>query len=162
MKTTVKKVYVETIDNGKVRMRAIPIRTPSGELMTRRLKRLIEGKIRQNYGSWCELRDEEAQIFTQHEVYYVGMIWKRPCLLLQELVQDRIGLQHELYKLEGECDLTRSQPCAVASNATNLEISSAILCEIELRKDIKHRIRELDVIMESHDKESALPTSYSW
>ncbi|MBR6505810.1 hypothetical protein IKT18_03190 [Candidatus Saccharibacteria bacterium] len=148
METTVKRVFVAVMDNGKSRVLPCPIRTADGKLMTQRLKRLINGNYQWNYAVWCDDCDD-AHIFVNHDVYSQGLVWKRPLTLLTEIAQDRIELQHELYMLEGSSELTRAAPVLVPADATNSEISNIVLHELELRQAIKSRLRELSDIKKS-------------
>ena len=151
METTVKRVFVEVIDNGKPRVLPCPIRTTDGKLMTQRLKRLINGNYQWNYAVWrndCE----DAHIFVNHDVYSQGLVWKKPYTLLTEIVQDRVELQRELYMLEGTSELTRVAPVLVLDDATNSSISETILHELELRKAIKSRLRELGDIKSAQSR----------
>lgn len=83
------------------------------------------------------------------------MVWKQPCVLLQEIAHDRAELQHELYLLEGENDLSSAQLAPIPPAATNLDVSLAIWRELELRRAIKRRIRELDRTKALRDTEAA-------
>jgi len=151
METTVRKVFVEVIDNGKLRVLPCPIRTADGKLMSQRLKRLISGNYQWNYAVWRDDCDE-AHIFVNHDVQSLGLVWKKPYTLLTEIVQDRIELQRELYMLEGTSELTRVAPVLVLDDTTNAGISEIIMRELELRKAIKSRLRELGDIKNAQSR----------
>jgi hypothetical protein len=93
----------------------------------------------------------------------MGMVWKRPCRLLEEIIEDRFRLQHELFMLEGISDLTEARKNLVSLEAAeDFEISLAIWYELDLRKSIKQRIRELDFIVATCNAEPKIPVPYSW
>ena len=145
METSVKRVFVEVIDNGKSRVLPCPIRTKDGKLMTQRLRRLLAGKYQWSYGSWCDISDD-AHVFISHDVFPVGLVWRKPYTLLEEIAQSRLELQYELYMLEGSSDLTQATPVLVLPDSSNFEISSIMWRELELRHAIKRRIKELGEI----------------
>ena len=145
MRTTVDRVYVEVIDNGKAGLRSYPIRTPEGELMAHRLEQLVAGKFHE-----------------QPDIRSVGMYWKEPYQLLQEIVDNRAELQHELYKMEGTSELAMTPILLVPKKAPSCTISELILKELRLRKQIKARLRELDQIKEAKDAKGPIPVPYSW
>ncbi len=181
MRTTVEKVYVETIDDdGRIGLASYPIRTEEGRLMINRLKRLLKIDIQQVNGPWRDPHGNEsdsAHIVFLDEPHYIGLVWKRPCQLLDEIIQARIDLQNELFRLEGESDLTSANSEAVAlCNLPNVEVSKMILQELELYKKIRSRIRTLDntkdeqrklKICESETENVAgrvgvIPAPYTW
>ena len=149
MKTTVKTVTVEITDNGKRKYLTFSIATKDGDLMTNRLKKLLAGKISYCGNIW---RDGHG-IFVDpiRDVHFVGMVWRPPYQLLQELIADRIQLQRELYKLEGKSELTNIQGVVTPKTVTSDVITEFVLDEIRTRELVKKRIRELDRIKDIKD-----------
>lgn len=145
LKTTEKTVIVEFRDNGKLKRHTWPIATANGDLMLNRLSRLLDGKIGHGindfYGEW-------------HDIEYVGMIWPRPCRLLEEIRQSRLKLERELAELLDK-DEYFSESVWTPPNALDDQISDAIKREISLRKKAKAQIRaireEIDLGAQYHE-----------
>lgn len=135
MKTTERNVIVEITDNGKLKRHVYSIATGDGELMTHRLKRLLSGKIGHKRGDFYGER---------YEIHFMGLVWAPPYRLLQEVLQDRIRLQRELFSLEGESELTQISPAPIPEKASDTKISTLLLRELDYRASIKARIRELE------------------
>lgn len=149
MKTTVKSVEVELIDDGRRVVRRYSIATKSGELMTHRLEKILNGNVIRNheerldahYGDW-------------HEIQFIGMVWQPPYQLLREIAEDRTGLQRELFSMEGASDLTEYPTLDVPMKECSCKISELILTELNLRKKLKTRLAELDQIKARKDSET--------
>ena len=173
MKTTVEKVYVQELwSDGNIITRAYPIRTPDGRLMIERLKQLASsGKAQQHGGIQYDAHGDGhdgTHIFTQYKISRLGIDWRGSWSLLNEIIESRADLQNELFKLEGESELTR-YIAPLPSDATNPEISATILDELGLRKKIQQRIRQLDQSKAKQaeaeqSKKDQLPISvpYTW
>ena len=141
MKTAVKNVEVELIDDGRRAIRRYSIATKNGILMTHRLEKLLNGNIIRNheerldahYGDW-------------HEIQFIGLVWQPPYQLLREIAEDRLGLQRELFNMEGSSDLTEYPTLDVPMKECSHKISELMLQELHLRKKLKARLTELDQI----------------
>lgn len=144
MTTTEQSVIVEITDNGKLKRHVYPIVNGDGELMTHRLRRLLAGKIGHKQGDYYGER---------HKVHFVGLVWRPPYQLLQDILQDRIRLQHELVMLEGDSELARMPPTVIPDKETDTKVTTLVLRELKNRTAIKARIRELDRIKEAQATE---------
>ena len=148
MKTTVKTVTVELIDDGHRTFRTYSIVTKNGILMTHRLEKLLAGnvirhheeRLDSHYGEW-------------HDVQFVGMVWQPPYKLLREISDDRKELQRELFNMTGSCDLTDYPTLDVPMKECSHKITELIQTELRLRKQLKARLRELDDIKTIKDLE---------
>ncbi len=134
MKTTQKSVTVEVMDGGKMKRYVFPIVTSDGDLMTHRLRRLMAGKIGHGHSAACS---------EQRDVRYLGMIWRPPYTLLQEIVWDRLRLQHDLSQLGDASELAEMPITVIPDRAPNDEITSLTLRELRARTRMKVRINEL-------------------
>ena len=149
LKTTVKQVTVELIDDGHRVMRQYSIATKDGILMTHRLEKLLSGsvirrheeRLEAHYGEW-------------HDIQFIGMVWQPPYRLLQEISEDRKELQRELFNMAGSSDLTEYPTLTVPMKECNHKISELIKTELDLRKQLKARLRELDDIKTIRDLEA--------
>ena len=130
MKTSEKSVVVEVEIGGKVVRHAYPIVTKNGELMTHRLKRLMAGNVGRPRGPHGEHDD----------AHFVGMIWKPPYSLLQEILRDRMELQDKLRELEGKSNFTEAEPAVIPDRAENGKITTMIQDELRFRGILKARI----------------------
>lgn len=143
MKTSEKYVVAQIETNGQVTERKFYIYGKDGVLMTHRLRRLLEGKIQHYY-------DEEHR----ETVYFhfVGMVWRPPYRLLQEIVQDRLLLQADLAGLAtsgalshiAELDgLLRELPTPIPEKAPSDDITRLMRHELDLRHRLNIKIREI-------------------
>ena len=130
MKTSEKSVVVEITENGREKRLLYPIACDADELMTHRLRRLISGKI------GCTGADG-----VRRDIHFVGMVWRRPYRILQELVQDRIMLQQKLIELEGHDKLTDTPPIIIPDRANHQKITTLVQNELHLRDELKRRIK---------------------
>lgn len=130
MKTVERNVVVEISENGRAKRLIYPIVSDNGELMTHRLRRLLAGKL--GYSGGDGLRKD---------VHFVGMVWKKPYTLLQELTGDRVKMQQKLAKLEGHDKLTDFPPTIVPDRASQGRISTLVQNELHLRDELKRRLR---------------------
>lgn len=130
MKTSEETVVVEVKIDGKVVRHTYPIATDDGELMTHRLKRLMAGKVGHPSGphSSCE------------EAHFIGMIWKPPYQILQEILRDRMALQDELRACEGKSNFTEAEPIVIPDRADSGKITTMIQDELKLRGILKARL----------------------
>ena len=133
------RVIVEVRDEGGKKRFIRRVVTKDGQLMTIYLERLIKGR------GYYHGDSREAD---RREVQFVGLVWLKPYTLLAELVKNRLELQSELFKLEGESELTQLEPTEVPEEAANATISSLVLKELENRRKIQAHIKELDRIKE--------------
>lgn len=131
MKTREKNVIVEITDNGRVRRRSYPIADENGNLMTNRLRRLISGKLGHSYS------DEGRSI------HFVGMVWNKPYIILQELVAERMALQRTLMLLGDQSNLALAKPRPIPTSASHEIITTLVLKELKLRDKMKVRINQL-------------------
>ena len=141
MKTAVKNVEVELIDDGRRTIRRYSIATKNGILMTHRLEKLLNGNIIRNHEERLE-----AHYGDWHEIQFIGLVWQPPYQLLREITEDRKGLQRELFNMEGASDLTEYPTLDLSVKECNRKISELMLTELNLRKKIKARLAELDQI----------------
>ena len=130
MKTDERNVVVEVTENGRAKRLIYPIATDDGELMTHRLKRLIAGKLGASDGDGGK-----------REIHFVGMIWRKPYPLLQEILNDRLELQKELIELGDGNKLTRIPPITIPEKASNGNITTLLQKELKLRDSLKRRIK---------------------
>ena len=130
MKTVERSVVVEISENGRAKWLIYPIMSDRGELMTHRLRRLLAGKL--GYSGGDGLRKD---------IHFVGMVWKKPYTLLQELVRDRVKLQQKLIQLEGHDKLTDFPPTTIPDRASHGKITTLVQNELRLRDDLKRRLR---------------------
>ena len=130
MKTDERSVVVETTENGRAKRLVYPIVTDDGELMTHRLRRLLSGKLGASGGDGV-----------RREIHFVGMVWRKPYPLLQEILQDRLALQRELIELGDTGKLTRVPPITIPERASNGNITTLMQKEMKLRDSLKRRIK---------------------
>ena len=130
-------------------MRQYSIATKDGVLMTHRLEKLLSGSVIRrheerldaHYGEW-------------HDIQFVGMVWRPPYRLLQEIADDRKELQRELFQMEGLNDLTEYPTLDIPMKECSHKISELIKTELDLRKKLKARLHELDDIKTIRDLEA--------
>ena len=134
MKTDERSVVVEVTENGRSKRLVYPIATDDGELMTHRLKRLLAGKLGSSDGGDGIKRD----------IHYVGMVWRKPYVLLQEILQDRLRLQRELIELGDGNKLTRVPPTTIPEKTSSTNVTKLIQKELRLRKAMKQRLTEFN------------------
>ena len=155
MRTSEECVVAEIESNGRTYERKFYIATKNGELMTRRLRRLLAGSISHYY----DQRNRERVYF-----HFVGMIWRPPYRLLQEIVQDRLSLQTELAGLvvntADAADLNlngllRELPTPIPEKAPHDKITTLMQHELELRRELDSKIKE---VQQYHD--SRVPRPY--
>ena len=127
-------MIVEITDNGRRKRHVYPI-SDHGELMTHRLRRLLNGRLGHIRGDYYTER---------HEICFVGLVWQSPYVLLREITQDRLRLQEELMELEGPSWLTEILPIVVPDKASDAKISALMLQELGNRAEIKARIQEAE------------------
>lgn len=130
MKTDERSVVVEITENGRAKRLIYPIATDDGELMTHRLKRLLSGKL-----------GASGDDGTKRDIHFVGMVWRKPYPLLQEIMHDRLELQKELIQLGDGHKLTRIPPVTIPEKASNGNISALLQKELKLRESLKRRIK---------------------
>ncbi len=147
MKTTVKSVTVEMLVDGHRTFHVYSIVTGSGDLMTKRLQKLLDGSIADSYQRRHDTPD----------VQFIGAIWSAPYQLLKEITDDRKALQRELFQMEGLTDLTEYPMLGIPMKECSHKISELMETELKLRKQLKTRIRELDRIKAEHDAELETP-----
>lgn len=131
LKTTEKTVIVAITDNGELKRHIYPIATADGELMTHRLRRLLDGKIGHCINDYYE---------EWHDIRFVGLVWQKPYRLLEEIAQDRQRLQKELHALDSWWAV---MPVEIPEDATNGQISVMIRDELDDRKLYKSQIEEI-------------------
>ena len=132
MKTKERNVVVEVKDGGKLKRLVFPIACENGELMTHRLSRLHTGKI----GSSSD--------GVKRDIHFVGIVWRAPYPLLQELVQDRIKMQQKLIGFAGHDKLTDIPPTFVPEKASQTKITTLVQKELRLRNELKRRIKRCE------------------
>ena len=125
------KVIVEVLDESGKKCFIRQAVTKGGQLKTGYLEWLIKG------GGYYHGDSRDRRGFQ-----FLGLVWLKPYTLLAELVKNRLELQSELFKLEGESELTRLEPTEVPEEAANATISSLVLKELENRRKIQDRIKE--------------------
>lgn len=130
MRTVEKSVIVEVTENGREKRLLYPIVSSDNELMTHRLNRLLAGKL-----------GHSGADGVRREIHFVGMVWRKPYTLLQELVQDRVLLQKKLIELEGHDKLTDTPPIAIPERASHSKITTLTQNELHLRDELKRRIK---------------------
>lgn len=137
MKTKERSVVVEVKEGGKLKRLVFPIACENGELMTHRLDRLMAGKI--SGGSDGVRRD----------THFVGVVWKPPYSLLQELTQDRVKMQQKLVELVGHDKLTDIPPSFIPERANQTKITTLMQKELRLRRELKRRIKRYERLAEA-------------
>lgn len=142
MKTSEKTVVVAVLDNGKSKRHVYPIATDDGELMASRLSHLLQGRLGRSHSD-----DESGP--EGHVIHFVGMVWKAPYTLLQEILQDRLSLQRDLLIREGHTDLTDIAPIVIPEKASSGKITTLMQSELKLRRTLKKRLRALDAAEEN-------------
>ena len=156
MKTTVERATVEMIVDGHRSFYAYSIATRSGDLMTKRLKKLLDGSIISNY----QRQHDHLYSDWPPDVQFVGAVWAPPYQLLREIAEDRKALQRELFQMEGLTDLTEYPTLDIPMKECSHKISELMETELKLRKKLKARIRELDRIKEERDAETEAPGAF--
>ena len=131
MKTRAKSVVVEVTDNGRLTRRRYPIADKDGNLMTNRLRRLITGKLGRS-----DYEDER-------NIHFVGMVWDKPYIILNELMAERLLLQSELILRGYHGALVLVAPRSVPESASDDTITNLVLHELKLHDKIKNRLRQL-------------------
>lgn len=143
MKTSEKYVVAKIEVDGRVYERKFRVATDDGELMTRRLKRLLSGGVSHYY----DQEHRETVYF-----HFIGMVWRPPYRLLHEVIEDRLLLQTELAGTAAERSmdaaieldgLLRELPSAVPKKAMNDKITVLLHRELDLRHRLSAKIREL-------------------
>lgn len=168
METTVEKVYVQELwSDGSITTKPYSIRDSKGMLMIERLRKFASSNKSQlgsgtKYDTHGDGYDND-HIFSRYRISYLGISWKRSLALVEEITKDRAALQEELFKLEGESELTR-YIAPLPSDASDPVISAAVLAELNLRRDIKRRIRKLDRAKEAQNIKlgQAVSAPYTW
>ena len=94
------------------------------------LRRLLSGKLGASGGDGV-----------RREIHFVGMVWRKPYPLLQEILQDRLALQRELIKLGDTGKLSRVPPITIPERASNGNITTLMQKEMKLRDNLKRRIK---------------------
>ena len=131
LKTTVNEVIVEVSEGGRMKKFRFPIRDEDGELMTHRLKRLLDGRISSRYS--C------GPVSDRH---FVGMVWESPYTILREFIEERRRLQAQLNQLEGRNGLVFEPEIVCGQTVSNDLITRMIRNELKLRDSLRKRIRE--------------------
>lgn len=130
MKTSEKTVVVEVKVAGRVVRHTYPIATENGDLMTHRLKRLMAGHVGHSRNPHDAYED----------VHFIGMIWRPPYQLLQEISHDRLDLQDQLRACEGKSNFTEAEPAEIPDKAENGKITTMIQDELKMRGLLKARL----------------------
>lgn len=133
MKTSEKSVIVEVEVGGKIMRHIYPIVTGNGDLMTHRLKRLMAGRV----GHPRSPHDG------YEEAHFMGMVWKPPYQILQEILRDRIDLQSQLLAVEGKNNFTEIEPIKIPKKAENGKITTLVQEELKLRGILKARLKSI-------------------
>lgn len=132
MKTKQKSVIVVVSEDGIIRRRIYPIATRSGELMTRRLKRILAGNISANGAE------------RSSDIHFVEVEWHEPYSILNELRDDCSRLIDEIVAVTGVVDLsdfsgpTRRKPF----RNNNERISFLIDSQLKLRRRLQKMLHE--------------------
>lgn len=141
MKTSEKTVTVEVKIGNRTTRRVYPIVSKKGELMTHHLRKLMAGGVKAQRNS----RGEEIGT-----IHFIGMIWKPPYRILQEVIRDRMEKQTELaglvqrhgelVPLEGLLTVTAA---VIPEKADNTKITTLLQHELDLRHQIDLKIGEM-------------------
>ena len=131
MKTSEHSVIVDLTSNGNVRRCSFPIVTKDGELMTHRLDRLLIGKISHS----CE------DGVPKNDIHFVGIVWRRPFNLLNEVMRDRRALQIKLQHLCYTDPLVEIPLPYVSMSASSSIVSMTLQSELALREKLKKQIK---------------------
>ncbi len=144
MKTREKSVIVVVSDDGRMKRFVYPIATKEGELMTRRLRRLLAGKI--NCSGAERVRD----------IHFIGMEWYEPYTILNELRDDCTRLQNEILAIDEHADL--SDPLGLIEQKHHRyynnddRISHLIRHQLDTRRRLQRRLREVKAAKASGQK----------
>ena len=130
MKTTVEKVIVEVSENDRNRRYSFPIRDKNNELMTHRLKRLMDGKLSTRHSNGPDT-----------EPHFIGMVWKPPYTLLQELCEENRALKSKLIHMDGCGHLVVAEPPVVPRRASHDTITQMVRDELKLYYSLRRRIK---------------------
>ena len=146
MKTKEKRVTVEVECAGKRRRFNLSIRNQKGELMTHRLKQIATGYI--SARTLSRLDSDIAQAVRTGDgdaVRFIGIVWKPPYTILQEVLQDRLQLQEQLKKVDEFQNEPESlyEVTVIPEKADNAEITRLLIRELKARRTIKSRIKTL-------------------
>ena len=134
MKTSEHSVIVDLTSNGSLRRCSFPIATKDGELMTHRLERLLKGKI----GHSC------IDGIAKNDVHFVGIVWRKPFNLLNEVMRDRRALQIQLQRLCYSDPLVEIPLPYVSMSATDTIVSMTLQRELALREKLKKQIKKYE------------------
>ena len=130
MFTTIKRVEVSVMIDGRETWFSYPIRTKEGFLMTHRLKNLLDGKIGRQ-----RMNDDR-------EIVPKGLVWRPPYTLVHEIMNERVRLQNDLKKCGYSGRLVELPARTIPEDASNTQISAIVKKELKLINKIRNKIAE--------------------
>ena len=130
MKTTVKEVIVEVKEGSQVRRHTFPIVSKDGDLMTHRLKRLMDGKLSTRHSNGPD-----------SEQHFIGMVWRPPYTLLHELHEENQALKGKLVHLDGCDNLVVAESPRIPRRVPYDTITQMVRDELKLYYSLRRRIK---------------------